>query len=73
MYAKDIAISAWRDQADLESLFRDVATRVVLQSIGNTEVGKLITKEENKAKHQDITRLDQSLDEAGMISEDRGQ
>ena len=73
MRAEDIAISARRDQADLESLFRDVATRAVLQFIGNTEVGRPMTKEENRDDHWDIERLDQISDEAGMISEDGGE
>jgi len=73
MRAGDIAISARRDQADLQSLFRDVATRAVLQFIGNTEVGRPMTKEENRNDHWDIKRLDQSSDEAGMILENGGE
>jgi len=46
--AEEIIISARRDQADLQSLFRDVATRAVLHFIGETEVGRPITKEENR-------------------------
>ena len=73
MRAEEIVISARRDQADLQSLFRDVATRAVLQFIESTEVGRPMTKEENRDDHWDIERLDQSSDEAGMISEDGGE
>ena len=48
MRAEEIFISARRDQADLWSLFRGVATRAVLRFIGNTEVGRLMAKEENR-------------------------
>lgn len=68
--AEEIVISARRDQADLESLFRDVATRAVLHFIGDTEVGRPMTKEEDRADYWDIERLDQNSEEAGMISED---
>ena len=71
--AEDIVISVRRDQADLESLFREVATRAVLQFIEATEVGRSMTKEENRDDHWDIERLDQSSDEAGMISQDGGE
>lgn len=73
MRAEEIVISVRRDQADLESLFRDVATRAVLQFIENTEVGRPMTKEENRDDHWDIERLDQSSEEVGMISEDGGE
>lgn len=73
MRAEEIVISSRRDQADLESLFRDVATRAVLRFIGNTEVGRPMTKEENRDDYWDIERLDQSSDEAGMILEDGGE
>jgi hypothetical protein len=73
MRAKEIVISARRDQADLENLFRDEATKEVLRFIGNTEVGRPMTKEENSDDYWDIGRLDQSSDEAGMRSEDGGE
>ena len=73
MRAEEIFISARRDQADLWSLFRGVATRAVLRFIGNTEVGRPMTKEENRDDYWDIERLDQSSDGAGMISEDGGE
>ena len=41
-------ISARRGQADLENLFRDVATRAVLRFITNTEVSEPMTKEKNR-------------------------
>ena len=63
MRAEEIVISARRDQADLESLFRDVATRAVLRFIENTEVGRPMTKEENKDDYWDVERLDQISDE----------
>lgn len=65
MRAEEIVISARRDQADLESLFRDKATRAVLRFIGDTEVGRPKTTEENKNDYWDIERLDRSSDEAG--------
>lgn len=34
--------------ADLKSLFRDEATKEVLQFIENTEVSRLMTKEDNR-------------------------
>ena len=71
--AEEITISARRDRADLESLFRDEATKEVLRFIGNTEVGRPMTKEENRDDCWDIGRLDQSSDETGMISEDGGR
>ena len=73
MRAEEIVISARRDQADLESLFRDVATKEVLRFIENTEVGRPMTKEENRDDYWDIGRLDQSSDGLGMISEDGGE
>lgn len=73
MRAEEIVISARRDRADLESLFSDEATKEVLRFIGNTEVGKPMTKEENRYDYWDIERLDQSSDEAGMILEDGGE
>ena len=71
--AEEIIISARRDQAYLQSLFRDVATRAVLHFIGETEVGRPMTKEENRDDYWDIGRLDQSSDGLGMISEDGGE
>lgn len=73
MRAEEIVISARRDRADLESLFSDEATKEVLRFIGNTEVGRPMTKEENRDDYWDIERLDQSSDEAGMILEDGGE
>jgi hypothetical protein len=73
MRAEDIAISARRDRADLESLFRDEATKEVLRFIGNTEVGRPMAKEENRDDYWDIERLDQRSDEAGSITEDGGE
>ena len=73
MRAEEVAISARRDRADLESLFRDEATKEVLRFIGNTEVGRPMTKEETRDDYWDIERLDQSSDEAGMISDDGGE
>ena len=70
MRAEDIANSARRDRADLESLFRDVATKEVLRFIGNSEVGRPMTKEENKDDYWDIERLDQALDEGHGIPRD---
>jgi hypothetical protein len=70
MRAEEIIISARRDQADLESLFRDVATRAVLRFIGNTEVGRPMTKEENRDDYWDMERLDQALDEGEGILRD---
>ena len=70
MRAEEIVISSRRDQADLESLFRDVATRAVLRFIGNTEVGRPMTKEENRDDYWDIERLDQILDEGEGILRD---
>ena len=70
MRVEEIIISARRDQADLESLFRDVATRAVLWFIGNTEVGRPIAKEENRDDYWDIERLDQALDEGEGILRD---
>jgi hypothetical protein len=68
--AEEIIISARRDQADLESLFRDVATRAVLRFIENTEVGRPMAKEEDRDDYWDIERLDQSSDEAEMTSKE---
>ena len=73
MRAEEIFISARRDRADLDSLFKDVATRAVLRFIENTEVGRPMTTEENRDDYWDIERLDQSSDEVGMISEDGGE
>jgi len=70
MRAEEIFISARRDQADLESPFRDVATREVLRFIGNTEVGRPMTKEENRGEYWDIERLDQALDEGEGLLRD---
>ena len=73
MSAEEVAISARRDRADLESLFRDEATEEVLRFIGNTEVGRPMNIEENRDDYWDIERLDQSSDEVGIVSEDGGQ
>jgi len=73
MRAEEIVISAQRDQADLESLFRDSATRAVLWFIGSTEVGRPMTKEESRDDYWDIERLEQSSDKAGIISEEGGE
>ena len=70
MRAEEIFISARRDQADLWSLFRGVATRAVLRFIGNTEVGRPMTKEENRDDYWDIERRDQALDEGEGILRD---
>ena len=73
MRAKGIVISARRDQADLQNLFRDETTKEVLRFIENTEVGRPMTKEENRDDYWDIGRLDQSSDDAGILSEDGGE
>jgi hypothetical protein len=46
--ARKAPISAIRDRADLETLFREEATTEVLRFIENTEVGRLLVKEENR-------------------------
>lgn len=67
MRAEEVIISARRDRADLESLFRDEATKEVLRFIGNTEVGRPMTREENRDDYWGIERLDQILDEGKEI------
>ena len=57
----------------MESLFRDETVKEVLRFIGNTEVGRPMTKEENRDDYWDVERLDQRLDEAEVISEDGGE
>lgn len=73
LHGEEITISARRDRVDLESLFRDEATKAVLRFIGNTEVGRPMAKEENRDDYWEIARLDHSSDEMGMISEDVGE
>jgi len=51
----------------LESLFRDEATKEVLRFIGNSEVGRPMTREENRDDYWGIERLDQILDEGEEI------
>lgn len=68
--AEEIVIRTRRDQADLQSLFRDVAARAVLMFIEDTEVGRPMTKEENRDDYWDIERLDQVSDEGEGILRD---
>ena len=73
MRAEEVTISARRDRADLESLFRDEATKEVLRFIGNTEVGRPMTKEGNRDDYWDIEKLDQRSSEVEVVSENGGE
>ena len=71
--AEEVTISARRDRADLEGLFRDEATKEVLRFIRNTEVGRLMTKEGNRDDYWDIEKLDQRSSEVEVVSENGGE
>jgi hypothetical protein len=73
MRAEEVTISARRDRADLESLLRDEATKEVLRFIGNTEVGRPMTKEGNRDDYWDIEKLDQRSSEVEVVSENGGE
>jgi hypothetical protein len=73
MRAERVTISARRDSADLENLFGETAAEEVLRFIGNTEVGRPMTKEENRDDCWDIEQLDQRSEEAEVIPEDGGE
>jgi hypothetical protein len=73
MRAERVIISARRDSADLENLFGETAAKEVLRFIGNTEVGRPMTKEENRDDYWDIEQLDQRSEEAEVIPEDGGE
>ena len=73
MRAERVFISARRDSADLESLFGEGATKGVLRFIGNTEVGRPMTKEGNRDDYWDIEKLDQRSDEGEGLPEDGGK
>ena len=57
----------------MESLFRDEATQEVLRFIGNTEVGRPMTKEGNRDDYWDIEKLDQRSSEVEVVSENGGE
>ena len=63
MRAREIPISAMRDEVDLMTMFGEAATAEVLRFIGNTEVGRPLVKEENREDYRDIERLDQREEE----------
>lgn len=73
MRAERIFISARRDGADLESLYGEEATKAVLQFIGNTEVGRPLTKDGNRDDYWDIEQLDRRSEEGEVISDDGGE
>lgn len=73
MRAERVFISARRDSADLDSLFGEGATKGVLRFIGNTEVGRPMTKEGNRDDYWDIEKLDQRSDEGEGLPEDGGK
>jgi hypothetical protein len=57
------AISVRRDEADLETLFKEDAMMATLQFIEATEVGKKLTEEPNEDDSWDIDRLDRDIDD----------
>jgi hypothetical protein len=73
MRAERVCISPRRDSADLENLFGEEAIKEVLRFIGNTEVGRPMTKEENRDDYWDIEQLDHRSDEVEVIPEDGGE
>lgn len=71
--AREIPISAMRDEADLQTLLGEAATAEVLRFIGNTEVGRPLVKEENREDYWDIEQLDQRAEEEEVMVEDDGR
>ena len=60
-------ISARGDRADLETLFREEATAIVLRFVENTGVSRPLVKEENKNDYRDIEKLDQRSEEEELM------
>lgn len=71
--AREIPISAMRDEADLQTLLGEAATAEVPRFIGNTEVGRPLVKEENGEDYWDIEQLDQRAEEEEVMVEDDGR
>lgn len=61
--AREIPISAMRDEVDLMTMFGEAATAEVLRFIGNTEVGRPLIKEGNKEDYWNIEQLDRRAEE----------
>ena len=72
MRAREIPISAMRDEVDLMTMFGEAATAEVLRFIENTEVGRPLIKEGNKEDYWDIEQLDRRVEEEEAMVEDTG-
>ena len=68
--AKNVAITERRDQRDLETLFKQVATIDVLQYTKIAEVGKKLPDGTDKCDSWDIERLDRHGEEGAIGDED---
>ena len=73
MRAREIPISAMRDEVDLMTLFGEAATAEVLRFIGNTEVGRPLIKGDNREDCWDIEQLDWRAEEEEVMVGDDGE
>lgn len=73
MRAREIPISAMRDEVDLMTMFGEAATVEVLRFIGNTEVGRPLIREGNKEDYWDIEQLDRRAEEEEEMMGDEGE
>ena len=71
--AREIPISATRDEVDLMTMFGEAATAEVLRFIGNTEVGRPLIKEGNKEDWWDIEQLDRRAEEEEVMVGNEGE
>jgi hypothetical protein len=73
MRAREIPISAMRDEVDLMTMFVEAATAEVLRFIENTDVGRPLIKEGNKEDYWDIEQLDRRAEEDEVMVGDEGE
>jgi hypothetical protein len=73
MRAREIPISAMRDEVDLMTMFGEAATAEVLRFIENTEVGRPLIKEGNKRDYWDIEQLHWRAEEGEEMVGDDGK
>ena len=71
--AREVPISAIRDEVDLITIFGEAAIAEVLRFIENTEVGRPLTKEGNKEDYWDIKQLARRAEEGEVMVGDDGE